>query len=227
MKRMMNHLTCLFFCAALLMMFAVLALGQTATKDEYPKVEVFVGISAAGSVGQNQQEIRFDNGGIIGSGYASPTGLEVSVVRNWTRYIGLKGDFSAHFKNNNERGPVSSCTPTCTVATQDFQIKTRGYNFLMGPEFKARNSTRFTPFVHLLGGAAHTSANFTTTGPPFNILLRRSDTDLALALGGGLDIRATRRVSFRGQMDYNPVFQDSGSGGRRDLVRISLGVLFH
>lgn len=224
MKRMMNHLARLFFCLVLLMMCGALALAQTTTKDEFPKVEVFVGFSA---VGENQKEIRFDNGGIIGSGYASPTGLEISVVRNWTRYIGLKGDFSAHFKNNNERGPVSSCTPTCTVATQDFQIKTRVYNFLVGPEFKARNRTRLTPFVHLLGGAAHTSANFTTAGPPFNILLGRSDTDLALALGGGLDIRATRRVSFRGQMDYNPVFQNSGSGGRRDLVRISLGVLFH
>jgi opacity protein-like surface antigen len=224
---MMNHLTRLFFGVVLLMMCSGLALGQTTTKDEYPKVEVFVGFSAAGSVGQNQEEIKFDNGGRIGSGYAADTGFEISVVRNWTRYIGLKGDFSAHFKNNNARGPVSSCTPTCTVATQDFQIKTRVYNFLVGPEFKARNSTRFTPFAHLLGGAAHTSANFTTAGPPFNIFLGRSDTDLAMALGGGLDIRATRRVSFRGQMDYNPVFQSSASGGRRDLVRISLGVLFH
>jgi len=33
---------------------------------------------------------------------------------------------------------------------QDFQLKTRVYNFLAGPEFKARNSTRFTPFAHVL-----------------------------------------------------------------------------
>jgi hypothetical protein len=49
-----------------------------------------------------------------------------------------------------------------------------------------------------------------------------------MALGGGLDIRATNRVSFRGQIDYNPVFNgDSPTGGSRDFVRISLGVLFH
>lgn len=227
MKRIMNHLTRLFVCIALLMMFGALALAQTTTKDEYRKVEVFVGLSAAGVVGENQDEIKFDNGGRIGSGYATPTGFEISVVRNWTRYIGLKGDFSAHFKNNNDRGPVSGCTPACTIATQDFQIKTRVYNFLGGPEFKARNSTRFTPFAHVLGGVAHSSANFTTPGPTFNISLKRSDTNFAMALGGGLDIRATKRVSFRGQMDYNPVFQNSTSGGRRDLVRISLGVLFH
>ena len=48
-----------------------------------------------------------------------------------------------------------------------------------------------------------------------------------MALGGGLDIRATKRVSFRGQMDYNPVFLHDSTSGTRDLVRISLGVLIH
>jgi hypothetical protein len=48
-----------------------------------------------------------------------------------------------------------------------------------------------------------------------------------MGLGGGLDIRATKKVSFRGQMDYNPVFVRDSSRGTRDLVRISLGVLFH
>jgi opacity protein-like surface antigen len=57
--------------------------------------------------------------------------------------------------------------------------------------------------------------------------LDRSDTSFAMAVGGGLDIRATKGVSFRAQMGYNPVFQNSTSGGRRDLVRISLGALFH
>jgi opacity protein-like surface antigen len=208
-------------------MVGATALGQTSAKDDYPKVEVFVGYSAAGSVGGDHEEISFANGGRIGSGYAADNGLEISVARNWTRFIGLKGDFSAHFKNNNERGSVSNCTPVCTVATQDLQIKTRLYNFLAGPEFKARNSTRLTPFAHLLGGAAHTSASFTTPGPTLNISLARSDTNFAMALGGGLDIRATKRVSFRAQMDYNPIFQNSTSGGRRDLVRISLGALFH
>ena len=56
--------------------------------------------------------------------------------------------------------------------------------------------------------------------------MKKRDNSFALALGGGLDIRAGKRVSFRGTMDYNPVFiRDSGSD-RRDLVRFSLGVLF-
>ena len=106
-------------------------------------------------------------------------------------------------------------------------MKTRLYNFLVGPEFKARNSTRVTPFVYALGGVAHTSATFTTPGPTFNLLLKKSDTSFALALGGGLDIRATKRLSFRGSMDYNPVFVKDSTSGTRDLVRISFGVLIH
>jgi hypothetical protein len=48
-----------------------------------------------------------------------------------------------------------------------------------------------------------------------------------MALGGGLDIRASKRVSFRALMDYNPVFVNDSTSGRRDFVRLSLGVLFH
>ncbi len=221
--KMNQNLISRLLCSATLMCSAAFALAQNASKDEYPKVEIFTGFSA---LGENPSEIKFGTGR-IGAGYASPHGLEISVVRNFTRHIGLKGDFSAHFKNDTDSGPVSSCTPACTTVTQDFQLKTRVYNFLAGPEFKARNSTRFTPFAHLLGGVAHTNANFTTPGPTFNLFLRSSYNSFSMALGGGLDIRATRRVSFRGQMDYNPVFVHDSTSGTRDFFRLSLGVLFH
>jgi opacity protein-like surface antigen len=79
----------------------------------------------------------------------------------------------------------------------------------------------------LLGGVAHTSATFTTPGPTFNLVLKKSDNSFALGLGGGLDIRASKRVSFRGVLDYNPVFVNDSTTGTRDFVRFSLGVLFH
>src|SRR5262249_31678023 len=150
-----------------------------------------------------------------------------SIIRNFNKHFGIKGDFSFHFNNESDRGPVTACTPVCTTVTQDFELKTRVYNFLAGPEFKARNSTRFTPFAHVLGGVAYTSANFTTPGPTFNLHLDKSDTSFAMALGGGLDIRASKRVSFRAVVDYNPVFVNDSTSGTRDFVRFSLGVLFH
>jgi opacity protein-like surface antigen len=214
----------LLVCGFVLMCSTSAALAQQQVKDDYPKVEVFVGYVALGEA--NGRGIAFGPNASVGKNYTGD-GFEVSVIRNFSKHFGIKGDVSLHFNNESGRGPVTVCPSICTTTTQDFQFKTRVYNFLAGPEFKARNSTRFTPFAHLLAGVAETKATFTTTGPPANIFLRKSDTSFAMGLGGGLDIRATKKVSFRGQMDYNPVFVHDSSSGTRDLVRISLGVLFH
>jgi opacity protein-like surface antigen len=227
MKRInKNLLIRVAFSTLLLLGTALLVSAQSPTPDEYPKVEVFVGYSALGEV--NGRGIRFGPNAFVGANYsAAKAGFETSIIRNFSKHFGIKGDFSAHFNNQSASGPITACTPACTTVTQAFQLKTRVYNFLAGPEFKARNSTRFTPFAHVLGGVAHTSANFTTPGPTFNLLLKKSDNSFAMALGGGIDIRASKRVSFRALMDYNPVFVHDSTSGTRDFVRVSLGVLIH
>lgn len=226
MKRInKNLLIRLAFSTALLLCSTLVVSAQNTKPDEYPKVEVFVGYSAFGEA--NSRGISFGADRRTSGDYGTNTGFEASLIRNFSKHFGIKGDFSAHFSDESGRGPITLCTPTCTTVTQDAQLKSRVYNFLGGPEFKARNSTRFTPFAHVLGGVAHTSATFTTPGPTFNLLLKKSDNSFAMALGGGLDIRASKRVSFRAMMDYNPVFVNDSVSGRRDFVRFSLGVLFH
>jgi opacity protein-like surface antigen len=226
MKRInKNLLIRLAFSTALLLCSTLVVSAQNTKPDEYPKVEVFVGYSALGEA--NGPGISFGPNSSVPANYNAEAGFETSVVRNFSKHFGIKGDFSAHFNNESASGSLNFCNPGCTTATQDFQLKTRVYNFLAGPEFKARNRTRFTPFAHVLGGVAHTSATFTTPGPAFNLLLKTSDNSFAMALGGGLDIRASKRVSFRALMDYNPVFVNDSTTGRRDFVRFSLGVLFH
>jgi opacity protein-like surface antigen len=220
-----NRLIRLAFSTALLLCSALGASAQSPNPDDYPKVEVFVGYSTLGEA--NGPGISFGPNSTVGASYTSKPGFETSVTRNFTKHFGIKGDFSAHFNNESKSGPVTGCSPACTTVTQDFQLRTRVYNFLAGPEFKVRNSTRFTPFAHVLGGVAHTTANFTTLGPTFNLLLKKSDNSFAMGLGGGLDIRASKRVSFRAMMDYNPVFVNDSTTGTRDFVRFSLGVLFH
>ena len=227
MKRInKNVLIRLVFSTALLLCSALLASAQSPNSDEYPKVEVFVGYSALGEA--NGRGISFGPNAFVGANYsAAKAGFEASIIRNFSKRFGIKGDFSAHFNNESASGPITACTPACTTVTQGFQLKTRVYNFLAGPEFKARNNTRFTPFAHVLAGVAHTSATFTTPSPTFNLLLKKSDNSFAMALGGGIDIRASKRISFRGLMDYNPVFVHDSTSGTRDLFRLSLGVLFH
>jgi opacity protein-like surface antigen len=211
------------FGIVVLMFLAHPAWAQSTSADEFPKFEIFAGYSG---LGENPKPIPF-NGIFVPHGYASHAGLETSLIRNFNRHVGLKADFSAHFNDENGPGNVVICNPACTTANQTIQFRTRVYNFLVGPELKARNRTPFTPFVYALGGLAHTHARFDTPGPTFNLLLRKSTNDFAMALGGGLDLRATKRISIRGSMDYNPIFIGDSSGGRRNLVRLSLGILFH
>lgn len=226
MKRInKNLLIRLAFSTALLLCSTLVVSAQNTKPDEYPKVEVFVGYSALGEA--NSRGISLAPNSSVPANYSAEAGFETSVIRNFSKHFGIKGDFSAHFNNESASGPLTFCNPGCTTATQAFQLKTRVYDFLAGPEFKARNSTRFTPFAHVLGGVAHTSATFTTPGPTFNLLLKKSDNSFAMGLGGGLDIRASKRVSFRAMMDYNPVFVNDSTSGTRDFVRFSLGVLFH
>lgn len=210
----------LWLSAALLMCSTALALAQGSQTAEIPKFEFFAGYSTIGEV--NSHGINFGNLSNTGD-YGTNAGFETSIIRNLSKHFGLKGDFSAHFDNETGRGPITTCAPVCTTITQDVQLKTRTYNFLAGPEIKARNRTRFTPFAYALAGVAHQSARFTT----LTVMGERSDTSFAMALGGGLDIRATKRVSLRGSMDYNPVFMRDSISGTRDMVRLSLGVLFH
>ena len=168
------------FGVVVLMFFASPALAQSTSPDEFPKIEIFAGYSA---VGENQKPIIIGNT-VVPHGYASTVGLETSLIRNFNRHVGLKADFSAHF--NDEDGPanVIVCNPACTTASQTIQLRSRVYNFLAGPELKARNHTRFSPFVYALGGMGHTYARFNTPGPTFNLLLSKSTNDFAMALGG-------------------------------------------
>jgi opacity protein-like surface antigen len=226
MKRINKDLLIrLAFSTALLLCSALVGWAQSPKTDEYPKFEIFTGYSALGEA--NSRGISFGPNSSVGANYSAEPGFETSIIRNFSKRFGIKGDFSAHFNNESGSGPITACTPVCTTVTQDFQLKTRVYNFLAGPEFKARNRTRFTPFAHLLAGVAHTSATFTTPGPTLNLRLKKSDNSFAMALGGGLDIRASKRVSFRALMDYNPVFVNDSTSGTRDFVRLSLGILFH
>jgi len=214
----------LLLCVGLLICPTALAWAQSGTTDEHPKFEFFAGYSALGDANTRGS---FGNGASDSGDFSTWTGFEASLIRNVNKHFGIKGDFSAHFNDESARFALTACTPTCATATQDNQLKTRLYNFLIGPEFKARNHTRFTPFVYALAGVAHTRTSFTTAGPTINLHLEKDDNGFAMALGGGLDIRATQRVSFRASMDYNPVFVNDSVTSRRDLVRFSLGVLFH
>ena len=155
-------------------------------------------------------------------------GFEVSATGNLTRYIGIKGDFSGHFKNRT--------FPFFSVAAPNANVEldSRLFNFLGGVQIKD-NSTEgtFKPFAHALAGVAHVRNRFDFNADvcaavfpsPCPTDFTDSQTGFAAAIGGGLDIRANDRFSIRAiQVDYNPTrIADS----TQHNFRIGVGVVFH
>ncbi|HJR09245.1 MAG TPA: outer membrane beta-barrel protein [Pyrinomonadaceae bacterium] len=193
----------LFLAALLLACCAPAAWAQST--DEYPKVTFFAGYS-------------FDKPDVNNSGAPNLHGFDTQVTGHLNKYFGVKGDFSAHFGSEGENTNIVCVQAPCPT----FKVKNRLYQFLGGPEVRARNSSKVTPFAHVLVGAAHLRNSISGTFIPNGITA--TITRFALAAGGGVDVRANDRIDIRiVQVEYNPIFfQGSTSNG----VRISTGIVF-
>lgn len=210
----------LAFC--LTIFTSVFAFAQTTTTDEYKKAEFFVGYSNnqvdTGIDAEDTNEIReFFNE------RESFNGINVSGVANVTRYVGIKGDFSATYRNDDFSVPVS---PTQNVG---FKLNSQLYNVLGGVQFKDNASTaRIKPFGYALAGAGigRVKVKDVTcpTGVDCSDFTSDSETGFAMAFGGGLDIRINDRIDFRAiKADYNPIRFDSGT---QHNFRLGIGIVF-
>ena len=238
----------LFLAAALLSALAGKSYAQES--KGYPEFEFFIGYARLSvdtdrcAVGQlpGGDCIRVGEAGRLNS-RRWDGGVQASAIRNFSRYAGLKSDFSAHFDTST------------SVRTQGFEIdgetvidettiKSRHglYQLMVGPELKARNSTRLTPFVHALAGAARSSVTEEVLAATREVVGRGvvtglsggsytwSENKLAWAAGGGLDVRVSGRSSVRTSFDYNPVYLTGFTApaeGRQNNFRASVGILFH
>ncbi|HEY0379462.1 MAG TPA: hypothetical protein VGC87_21270 [Pyrinomonadaceae bacterium] len=133
-------------------------------------------------------------------------GFDASVTYNVTKYVGIKGDVTGHFKSEQF---VDVFTPP--GVTQTISARERLYQFLAGVQVKNNSrEARFKPFAHALFGAARYTARQQQDldlFPQGNFVARDHETSFAMKLGGGLDIRVGRRVDVRVfELDYNPVF---------------------
>ncbi|HVE55223.1 MAG TPA: hypothetical protein VNB22_00235 [Pyrinomonadaceae bacterium] len=195
---------------------SVAAFAQTNT-DEYKKNEYYVGYS-------NQQ--------VDAGNFQTLNGFEGAYVRNVHRYFGIKADVSAGYRRDSFNFSVSD--PTNGNYSYSGKYSTAVYNFLGGVQVKNNASkARFKPFAHALAGVAvrrfKNSPLICTAGTCPTFILNANggtftNTNFALAVGGGLDIKINDKIDFRAiQVDYNPIF---GTGSRQDNVRFGIGFVF-
>ena len=194
----------------------------------YPKLELFAGYSAAITTYVTVPLQPLNGYGQVD--LDAKRGFETAVIRNFRRYFGIKGDFSAHFGHYHDMDEVPCAHESCSTTIQELQSHTRLYEFLAGPEFKWRNHTRFTPFANVLLGIAHATATLSSFGPAIDFSGRVEQTGFATTLGGGIDVRIVKRASFRLAVDHGNIYGGrdfSGSSQRLDAFRMTVGVLFH
>lgn len=206
---------------------SVFAFAQTTTtiSDEYKKAEFYVGFSNnqvdTGIDREDRNEIReFFNE------RESFNGINVSGVANVTRYVGIKGDFSATYRNDEFSVPVVVGTTTQNVG---FKLNSQLYNVLGGAQFKDNASTaRIKPFGYALAGVGIGRVKVKSltcpTGVDCSDFTSDSEKGFAMAFGGGLDIKINDRIDFRAiKADYNPIRFDSGT---QHNFRVGIGFVF-
>jgi hypothetical protein len=215
----------LFLAFCLTVVSSVFAFAQTTT--DYKKAEFYVGYSnnqvdtgANSNTGNAARDFFNDRVGFHG--------FEVAGVANVSRYVGIKGDISGGYKRENFTTTFGTGASANTV---NVETKNSIYNFLGGVQIKD-NSTeaRVKPFAHILGGAGHvrfkvdriTCSNASANCS--NLITSESETGLAGAFGGGLDVRLGNRVDLRLiQVDYNPVRLE---GSTSHNFRFGIGLNF-
>jgi hypothetical protein len=211
---------------------AVQAVAQSSASGEPSRYLLFGGYSANADFVPNRAALLVTDRKVApffshGSG---PTGFEVSVTRIRSRHVAFAVDLSGY--SDRFSGGATFCQfPTGCAPGLKHEANTRAVYLVAGPEVRADEWRRLTPFVHGLIGAVFTSSKFTMSGtnlqyfnpyggsglvvvstsastPGSSVRYSDSSSDagLTLTLGAGLDVRFSKAFSARALMDYAPTF---------------------
>jgi opacity protein-like surface antigen len=224
----MNKITPKIFLVILSLVLSVSVINAQST-DEINRAEFFGGFSHNRiDTGLESEDLGSEFNDSFGRRVGA-NGVNLSVTGNVSKYFGLKFDFSTHSKSED-----------VVFEGDQFKTKYRISNFLGGVQVKnnKKDGPRVKPFFHALAGVARQSITLESPvlvdifdEPSFKI----SENNFAAAIGGGLDIRASKRVDIRVfQVDYNPTyvkgreFDDFELDGKlQNNIRFSFGIVIH
>lgn len=123
-----------------------------------------------------------------------------SVAGNLNNWFGVVGDFGA-----------------CKTTGQAAGVSGRAINYLFGPRITYRSQSSVTPFVHALFGGVNFNNSVSGIGST-------SSNALAMAFGGGADVRVSEHVSLRVvQFDYFPT---RFGGTTQNNLRLQTGLVY-
>ena len=147
-------------------------------------------------------------------------GWYADALGNITNSIGVVGEISGHYKSVDESmtlGPGAQVNVSADL---------RVHTFMGGVRFSWRTNPRITPFGQVLIGLAHGSADVegtTTVGnQTFTVNESESSSDFGADIGGGVNIRATDRISVRVAGSYFRIVEDDAS----NAFRFAAGLVF-
>ena len=204
-----------------LAIFVVACASMAAAQNDYNKVEVYGGYShnrIDTGIGDNDPELSD-----IVDEREGFHGFNAAVTGNVNRYFGLKFDVSGHFKKK-----------TFPIGPASLELDSDVWQFMGGVQLKDNSTeTTFKPFAHALFGVARANneGRFSNNicaavfPSPCPSDFDENDTGWAGAFGGGVDIRAGKRIDIRViQFDYNPtrVFDST-----QHNFRVGAGIVIH
>jgi len=207
-----------------LLRIALLSLvATTLLAQETPRLEVFTGYSYLRASDSLSQRVN-------------QNGWDFSVAANFSRSFSLVADISNHY------GTTGGAFNPATGAFSPIGTGGKGFSFLFGPRGSYRGIPKLTPFGHMLfGGMRASKLVDNSVADPDNpgalipgplcdsSLCVVPATSFAMALGGGLDVKATERVWIRTfQADYVRAEITTGYGtiATQNDLRISAGIVF-
>ncbi len=131
-----------------------------------------------------------------GSGGTNQNGASFSVAGNLNPWVGIVGDFGYYHSS-------------------PFGVGLNTTTFMFGPRLTVRSTGKVEPFFQFLAGGAHLSAG--SNG------LYAAITPFAFSAGTGIDIKASRHIAFRPQVDYVAMRY---AGSTSNAIRASVSVVF-
>jgi opacity protein-like surface antigen len=168
------------------------------SQDSTPKVQAFAGYSLMQLVhgGPTIANVDLDLKQLTDAFGTANTfnGWSAEGQYNVDRWFGVVADVGQRPGTFLTGAPGISGMPTGSM-----------YSFLAGPVISYRTKSKVTPFFHVLAGWERTSQGSSTiTGPSAPVPATATTyNDFAVAVGGGVDYKLTRRFAVRlGQLDY-------------------------